>query len=253
MHVDIDKYASLNSLIHNWDTRFKIISLMSAIVAISMLKTIELALCALFITSIITIISNIPVRFMLQKIKYPSLFLLPLFLFLPLTSGGKIITQFDYIHIYFDGIYISSLILVKAITIMTFFIIMLGTSSFNQSTKALLVLKIPRKLVNLLLFTYRYIFVYMETLRKMRLALTLRGYKSANSIKSIRNTANLVGSILVRSFEHTDRVYNAMILRGFEEDVIPINDFKYKISDVLKSITIISFFVVIVICDILVK
>ncbi len=250
MHVDIDKYAHLKSPVHNWDTRFKIISLMSAIVCVSMLKEIGVAIAALFLALFFIAYSRIPVRFVLQKIKYPFLFLLPLFLFLPLSSGGRILYNLDCINIYYDGIYISFLILFKAIAIITLFNLMLGTSTFDKSAKALLALKIPDKLVNLILFTYRYIFVYLETLRKMRVALTLRGFRSKNSVRSLRNTANLVGSILVRSFEQTERVYKAMLLRGFAGDIHAVNEFEFQIKDILKTIAVVIIFGALVAWDV---
>ncbi|MDY6967756.1 MAG: cobalt ECF transporter T component CbiQ [Spirochaetota bacterium] len=242
MHIDIDRFALIESLVHTWDTRCKIVFFTIAVFCISMLKIIELSLLAFAFSVIITVVSKIPVKFILQRVMYPILFLLPLFIFLPLSSGGKILIDLNFFNIYYDGLYISFLIFLKAVSIITLIIMMLGTSTFYQSAMALKALKIPYKLINLMLFTYRYIFVYLEDLRKMRNSLILRGYKSRNWILSIISSANLVGSLLIRSYEQTDRMYNAMILRGFNSEIKYQYEFQIRKDDIIKSVLILLFY-----------
>ena len=249
MHVDIDKFANLDSPIHRWDTRFKISSLLLCIFCISALNSICIAFTANILTFALAAYSQLPWKFLFQKIKYPFIFLLALFLFLPISSGGNALYDFKYFKIYFDGLYLSFLIFFKAIAIITLLMTMLGTSSFNDSVKSLLALKIPAKLVNLILFTYRYIFVYLETLRKMRISLTLRGYRNKNSIMSLKSTAGLIGSILVRSFDQTDRIYKAMLLRGFEQEIPVKFESHFKAADVLKSGFVLVIFCTLIILD----
>ena len=250
MHIDIDRFSSLKSPIHNWDPRCKIVSLMILIFCISMVKSIEIALFGSVFSYIIVHVSKIPDKYILKRITVPLLFLLPLFLFLPVSSGGRILIDLNIIRIYSNGVYLSFLIITKALSIIILFIIMLGTSTFNQTAMALKSLKLPSKLVNMLLFTYRYIFVYLEDLRKMRIALTQRGYRSRNSVKSLRSTGNLIGTLLIRSFEQTDRIYNAMILRGFTNQIPHQNEFKLLKSDILKSIFILLVAIFLVIWEV---
>jgi len=234
MHVDIDKFAAINSPIHIWDTRCKIISLMILIFCISTLKSIEAAIFSLLISLILIGLSRLPYRFISRRVLYIALFLVPLFLFLVLTSGGNTFISFGFIKLYREGIVLSFMIFIKMISIVLIFFIMFGTSSFNHTAVALKSLKIPSKLVNLLLFTYRYIFVYLEDLRKMRSALVLRGYRTRNSIRSLKSTANLIGSLLVRSFEQSEQIYKAMTLRGFNDNIVSLDEFHIDYVDIIK-------------------
>ena len=97
-------------------------------------------------------------------------------------------------------------------------------------------MRAPGKLIDMVLFTYRYIFVYLEDLRKMRVSLQTRGFKNRSSIRSFKNHANVIGSLLVRSFEQTERIYSAMILRGFSEKKRMVKIFKLRLSDLIKVI-----------------
>ncbi|MDY6970672.1 MAG: cobalt ECF transporter T component CbiQ [Spirochaetota bacterium] len=249
MHVDIDKYAFIDSPVHSWDTRCKILTIIIFILCISSLSTIEIALSSMFLSFGLAFISRLPSMFIFKKVWIPFLFLLPLFLFLPVSSGGTVLINLKYINIYYDGLSLSFLILFKAIAIITLFIIMLGTSTFNRTAGALKGLKLSNKLVNLILFTYRYIFVYLETLRKMRTSLILRGFRSKNSIRSFMSTASLIGTLLIRSFEQTEKVYNAMILRGFEGGVAIQNEFKLESWDIIKSGACGFVSILLVLCD----
>ena len=93
MHVDVDKYANLDSPIHNWDTRCKVISILIMIFSITFMKSISSVLIGLVISILVTFISRLPKKFLFRKVLYPVLFLVPLFIFLPLSSGGRVICR----------------------------------------------------------------------------------------------------------------------------------------------------------------
>jgi len=95
-------------------------------------------------------------------------------------------------------------------------------------------------MLNIILFTYRYFFVFFEDLRKMRVALTLRGFRNRNGLSSLRSSASLAGSILVRSYEQTERIYRAMLLRGYNGSIIAHRKFNPSVSDLFLSVIIIA-------------
>lgn len=241
MHIDIDSFAYLDSAIHRWDIRCKIVSLIFLVFCISSLKSFEGASISLVIALFYILLSRLPFHFILGRILYPVLFLVPLFIMLGISSGGEVLWSSPLINIYKDGIYLSSLILIKLVSIVFIFIVIWSTASFNNTACALRSLKVPSKLVFMLLFTYRYFFVFLEYLRKMKSSLKLRGYKSRGGLRSFRSTANLIGSLLVRSFEQTEQIQNAMILRGFQGDIISLERMQVRAPDLLKSFVAIIF------------
>jgi cobalt/nickel transport system permease protein len=172
---------------------------------------------------------------LMKKIKIPLILLLPIFLILPFTSGGKVLFSYSFLNLYESGMIFSFLICFKSISIMILFIILLSTSTFSTTARALRVLRFSGKLVDLILFSYRYIFIYMEDLRIMRTALALRGYKQKTSLHSIKSTIALIGTLMVRSFEQTDRLYQAMICRGYDSSSVSLNEFQSRSRDFLLS------------------
>jgi cobalt/nickel transport system permease protein len=240
MHIDIDEMAHLNSIIHSMDIRAKIISILAAALIISSCRTIPAALISAAFTLLLTLLSGITLKFYLKKIYYPVIFLIPLFVFLPVSSGGETIFSAGPVNIYSDGIFISTLICIKVITIIILINIMISTATFRDTAAALRKLRVHDKMLNIILFTYRYFFVFFEALRKMKIALTLRGSEKRSTVKSLGTSANLAGSILVRSYEQTERTYQAMLLRGYSGRIVSDKIFKIKVGDIFLSIIIIT-------------
>jgi cobalt/nickel transport system permease protein len=74
----------------------------------------------------------------------------------------------------------------------------------------------------------------------MKIALTLRGSGKRNTMKSLGASANLTGSILVRSYEQTERTYQAMLLRGYSGKIVSDKVFKIRWNDIFLSLIIIT-------------
>ncbi len=235
MHVDIDRFAHLHSPLHRWDQRYKIAGLFSLILVISMLSSLLTLCCSVIIVVTLMLISGIPVTKIVRPVLFPLLFLLPLFIFLPLTAGGEEYILYG-IPVYIDGIFLSVRIAVKALCIILLFLLITGTSPFTVTMKALRSLKIPSKIVDLIMFTYRYIYIYLDDLRALRQSIMMKGYRSKTSRHSFKTSSYLVGSLLVRSFEQTDRMFNAMTCRGYTGEVKVLTEFDSSGKDVVKFI-----------------
>ena len=66
------------------------------------------------------------------------------------------------------------------------------------------------------LFSYRYIYEIGDDLETMEKAMGLRGFRARRlGGRTLSVLASLAGSILVRSYEQSERVYKAMVLRGY--------------------------------------
>lgn len=250
MHIDIDEKAHLHSMIHRMDIRAKIISILAAALIISSCRTIPAALLSAAFALLLTLFSGIPLQFYLRKIYYPVIFLIPLFIFLPFSSGGEVLIPIWIFNIYTDGILISMLISIKVISIIILINIMISTATFRDTAAALRTLKIHDKMLNIILFTYRYFFVFFEALRKMKIALILRGSKNRSTVKSLGTSANLAGSILVRSYEQTERIYQAMLLRGYSGKIVSNKVFIIRGGDVFFALLIITIPLAVLFADI---
>lgn len=78
-------------------------------------------------------------------------------------------------------------------------------------------LAVPRVFVVQMLFLHRYLFVVSDEAFRILRGVHLRG-GSARSL-SLRVYGSLVGQLLLRSMDRADRIYRAMVARGFDGQV----------------------------------
>ncbi len=248
MHIELDKYAHINSHVHHWDTRFKIVSLVGLIVGFSFINKIVLLPFILIISFLLVYFSRLPARYLMKRLEYIIPFLFLAVFLLSITSGGEILYSFKILKVYKEGLIIGSVIFIRSIASILIFFVLLETSPFLQTMKALQALKIPSKLTGLVFFTYRYIYVYLEELRKMKIALRLRGYNNNSVLHSLRTNSAIIGSLLLRSLEQAERICTAMVLRGYSGNVQESSRFSARASDYVKSlITLVIILVIIII------
>jgi cobalt/nickel transport system permease protein len=105
--------------------------------------------------------------------------------------------------------------------------VLLGASTrFTDLSNALLQMKAPRLLVAIITLMWRYLFVIVEEVTRM---LRARSSRSASTPGKrfhggsiwwrARVTGGMAGSLFLRALERSDRVYTAMLSRGYSGDL----------------------------------
>ncbi|MDJ0635490.1 MAG: cobalt ECF transporter T component CbiQ [Xenococcaceae cyanobacterium MO_188.B29] len=216
MRLIIDRYAYLHSPIHCWQQKYKLIGLISLIFAFSFVQNITLLPVILVITTAIFSLSNLPISFLISRLRYPSWFILAVVIFLPFVAGDTIIFQWGWLSLKEEGCWASLLISIRFFSILTISLVLFGTAPFLSSIKAMRSLGLPQVIVDMTLLAYRYLEELSNMVTTMQRAIKLRGFKYQQfSRRNLRILAQLTGSLLVRSYERSTRVYQAMILRGY--------------------------------------
>jgi cobalt/nickel transport system permease protein len=105
-----------------------------------------------------------------------------------------------------------------------------ATTQFTDILKALAGLKVPKLFVAIVGLMWRYLFVITDEVRRMlrarssRSAFALNGRRAGGSLAwRARVTGGMAGSLLLRSIERSDRVYAAMLSRGYN-GVLPAQE-----------------------------
>ena len=248
-HLEIDRFAGMKSPVHEWDPRMKIPVLLIMAFAIGLLEDIRLAAMGLGFSVGLVAVSRIPVSFILHRLRWLSIFLAPLAIMMPLTVPGRDVWTYSSLSVSYEGLSLASLISTKAIAIVLLIFPMFGTAPFHKSMKALERLRFPARFVQIILFTYRYIFVFLEEIQRMRNAARTRGFVARTRWHSFRTFGNFIGILLVRSFERTERLYSAMISRGYKGKVMALSTFRMTLWDSIKGAAVMAICVVLVLAD----
>lgn len=173
----------------------------------------------------------------------------------PLIIGIGILNPLIDTHsVVFCGLYVSrgwvtflSIFIKSGLTVIVG-ILLLATTGMDKLAAALRMLKIPKLFVLQLLLTYRYVYVFIEEISRMVRAYSLR----APGQRGIRlsDLGPFLGQLVLRTFDRAQRIYEAMILRGFTGEYNTGITEKAGVKDFAYLIGWILFFVIARIYDI---
>lgn len=235
MKLILDQYAHLDSLIHRWDQRSKIVALFGLIIAFAFVNQLFLLPIILTVTGILYGLSRLPLSFLVTRLRYPGLFIVAMVVALPLVAGETVIFQLGWLSIKQEGCLAVLLIITRFVCILTVNIVLFGTAPFLTTIQSLRSLYVSTIIVDMMLLSYRYLEELAETLTTMQRAMQLRGFQANRFDKrNLSVLARLMGSLLIRSYDQSKRVYQAMILRGYGYGkIMSINQ---KNSDIISRV-----------------
>ena len=208
----IEKLANGDSLIHRLNPLLKIILALMYIIFVistSCLDFFELPLYSIIIGIMIS----------LSKVSFMDLFKRSL-IGLPINFYGVNIST---------GVLLFITIIIKNVLCLMAVFLLMATTKFDSITCELVHLKIPSIFVLQLVMIYRYIFVLVEEALTMIQAYQLKNPQSKGI--AFKDMGSFVGSLLVRSFERSNEVYNAMKCRGFDVKQAYLNYVDFEIEN----------------------
>lgn len=221
--ISSQTYVQGRSPIHLWPPRQKLVSLVALMFALATVQHHLLLIPGLMITALLYWRSGLTLGFLLQRLHYPGLFILVVVIVLPFTAGETILAQWGSIGIRREGLETMVLIAGRFLTILTLGFILFGTTPFLALVKAMRGLGLPSLMADMTLLAYRYLYEIGDMLATMRQAMELRGmgqgWAKSGRKKSLQQWALLVGNLLLRSYEQSERVYKAMTLRGYGQAI----------------------------------
>lgn len=225
--ANFDTYVSRRSRLHSWTPRLKLVSLGLLMFAFAAVRHLPLVLPMLGLTAVLYFLSELPFSFLLKRLRYPGLFILMVVLILPFSSGETVLWQWRALALRQEGIENMGLIVGRFLSILTLGFVLLGTTPFVTLLQALRSLGLPNLIADMTLLTYRYLFETAEMLSTMQRSMRLRGLGQRQrwfrlQQQDLQRLAGLVGTLLIRSYERSERVYKAMQLRGYGQLKRPV-------------------------------
>ncbi len=215
MDIRLESHSTLDSPIHRWDPALKMVGFGLFLLALAALLHVRTILIGMSASLLLARAAGFSLAQVASRVKWVFFLLLPLYLLLPLRIGlggaAPIVIGWSK-----EGLVLAGVISLRALAIAVAIFPMWGTAPLPVSLKALSALGVPDVLVQLVLFTYRYLFVYFDQFHRMRLALSARGFSPGLDARSFRVYGSQVGMLLVTSFEQAERVLAAMKSRGYD-------------------------------------
>jgi len=202
-HDFLDKYARQDGLLQRLSPEVKIFSTLIIIIAVVSLPPSKglFTLSYILITALI-IVSNIPPTVIVKRMLLVIPFTLLVVLSIIATDHTK-------------GVHFLIVLLSRSIISISTVILLTATTQFPSLLKGLQQFGTPKVIIMVLSFLYRYIFLLQEELMRISRARKSRTIKNS-VLQNIRHAGTIIGELFIRSFERSERVYVAMLARGFE-------------------------------------
>jgi cobalt/nickel transport system permease protein len=164
----------------------------------------------------VTAAARVPVRFVLRRLLIEVPFVL-FAVFLPFVGSGDRVPVLG-LSLSQTGLWAAWNIIAKATLGAWASILLAATTQVPDLLKAFTRLRFPRVIVSIMSFMMRYLDLVIGEWNRMRIALRSRGYRP-RSIGQAGALAAASGALFVRSYERGERVYLAMLSRGYSGSV----------------------------------
>jgi cobalt/nickel transport system permease protein len=181
-----------------------------------------------------------PAAGLLRRLATVNIFICFLWCVLPFTMpGGQIF--FGGFAASLPGLRLALLITLKANAIFCVFQALAADMPPSAAGCALERLGCPAKLVFLFLVTGRYVHLLTEEWQTLMAAAKLRGFAPRAGLRAWRVLACLLGLLLIRSYERSRRVYEAMRLRAFTGNFRTVALFQTRPADIVLAFVVLLF------------
>lgn len=224
------------SLIDRLDPRLRVllVSLFAVITVLSQ-SFITLSL-ALVMGLSLALLAQLNIKRTLRRVLAMDMFMIFLIILLPFTTPGD--TWFEVFGLSASkaGFLHALMILLKAHAVVLGLLAMLGTLSATTLGHALARLRVPDKLVHLMLFTVRYLDVIGQEYKRMRRAMQARAFVLRTNRHTWRAIGYLIGMLLVHSLERSERIMAAMKCRGYQGKFYLFDDMALTRQDAIFSV-----------------
>jgi len=185
-----------------------------AVVTVS-LSTPQAALSALALAGSMTAANGWAVRELLRRLVMIEAFLALLLATLPFTVPGETLVTAGPLNASREGLLTALMLGLKANAVLLALVALVGSLEPVAFGHALARLGVPHKLVHLLLLTVRQLHLLHQELLRLRQAMRARAFVPRSDLHTWRSYGNLVGMMLVRSLDRSNRILAAMRCRGF--------------------------------------
>ena len=209
----LDMLSYKDTFIHRLDPRTKLCATVFFVVAVVSFPKYEVSglLPFLFFPVLLFSLGDIPVKFIMKKVLLVSSFAVFISIFNPLLDRQPMYILYG---VTVSGGWVSFLsVMLKFFLTITSALLLIATTSFPGICHALQKFGVPDIFISQLLFLYRYIFVMAEEVMKVVRARDMRSF--GKSGKGLSVFTAIVGTLFLRTVERAERIYQAMLSRGF--------------------------------------
>ena len=236
-HAFIDKFSRGTTFIHRVDPRAKVLFFLPLVVLVNLtpirLGSIFAGYAGLLLA--IALAARVPLGYLAKRLALVLPFVLVIILFIPFLTQGEVAWRGQLwgleVSVTWEGLRGAANVLIKAMVCALALLLLVSTTRFDHLLRALEELWVPRVILLILSFLYRYLFILIEQAQQMKRARDARSVGRRRL--DVRAAGGMAGVLFLRTYERAERVYQAMLARGFDGEIRTLRPFRFGLKDLL--------------------
>jgi cobalt/nickel transport system permease protein len=240
-HAFLDQYSYRDSRVHRLDAREKLIATLAFVLAVAVTPPGAWPVFALLLLLVLGLIwvAHIPLVVALRRSLVAIPFSLVVALSIPFTTAGKPLYRFHLFSWPFtitdEGLITFWGVVIRAWLSVLVVGLLIATTHLVELLGAMRSMGLPKVMVSVISFMYRYIFVLVDEAMRLSMARDSRsadpdGRGGGTLVWRAKVLGGMVGTLFLRSYERSERVYAAMLSRGFTGEIHAVRGAKYPRS-----------------------
>jgi len=181
-------------------------------------------------------LSGLSVPYVLKRSLVIIPFVVVVAIFVPFFRQGEAVASLHVwawqISLTGHGLEVLGTILAKAWLSILALVLLTATTPMTDLLRGLAQLRLPRVMVMILSFMYRYIFILADEVMRMKQARDSR-HTGGSRLFQVRTVGRMAGTLFIRSYERGERVYAAMLARGYDGESRTLHQLSFRTADLL--------------------
>jgi cobalt/nickel transport system permease protein len=238
-HHYLDEHASIDSPVHRLEARAKLVAFLTLVVCTSLIPPAALWAFGVYLLLLAVLLglSRLPLLAVLRRLLWFGPFVLTAVLLVPFVQrgGGAVAARLAVgglrLNVYRSGLLVARGILLKSGLSALSVILLVSTTHFSQLLKGMERLRLPRLLLAITSFLYRYLFLLLDQFMRLLRAARSRNLEAGPLSLRLRAAGGIVGSLFIRTYSRAERVHAAMLARGYEGSLPVLHDTRLRSAD----------------------
>lgn len=224
----VDALTQRDNLFTRMDARVKVILSITALIVLFAIPGVKFALGLAGLIMAALFLIRIPLKLVIGRIAVPLIFGIFVFLLLLFFQNGQPVFTLHVLGSNIagtqEGFILGTTILARITASVSLLLFLSVTTPVHELGYALIYLRFPKVIVEILLLTYRYLFVLWDEGMRIRQAQTLRmGYPDGRGIgtwkRSVKSISTLMAMVFIRAYDRAESTFDAMQVRAYNGNV----------------------------------
>lgn len=211
----IIRYIESSSFVHRIDPRVRLVTACAFSLLAALTPDPRVAAGVLLLALGLLAAARLPAAPLWRRLGALNVFVAAVAVGFLFFGEGPVWARWGPVHIYEEGIHQALLVFLKSHAVLLLFTVLVSTIEPVVLGHAMSHLNIPDPLIQLFLFTIRYTEVLHREYLTLRKAMRARGFRAGLRRVQRVHLAQLIGMLLVRSLDRSERILQAMKCRGF--------------------------------------